>query len=151
MRVILPERPLEYVGWRALADAVFSITVTLLVILLASAIGLKLLNWLGANDVSNLEKGLFSAGLGLGFLAYFVLALSFAGFLIPAVLLASLLTLAIFSYREINSILGNTSILVSYCVLEWKRRGWINYIFIVIIALVCLCVLLETLNAHLGL
>jgi len=54
LRVILPVRPLEYVGWRALA-------------------------------------------------------LSFTGLLIPAVLLASFFILAIFSYRDIASILGCTS------------------------------------------
>lgn len=54
MRVILPVRPLEYVGWRALA-------------------------------------------------------LSFTGLLIPAVLLASVLSLAIFSYRDIASVLGCNS------------------------------------------
>jgi 4-amino-4-deoxy-L-arabinose transferase-like glycosyltransferase len=145
MRVFLPERTLEYEGWRALADAAFSLTLLFLIILLASAIGLKLLNRFGTEGLSPLEIGLFSSGLGLGLLACFVLALGFSKLLIPSVLAGFLLALALFCYKEINSVLGYAKTLVFQCVIAWKRQEFISRFFIVIIALIFFGVLLQTL------
>jgi hypothetical protein len=99
-RWLLPERPLTYTGPRALLDAAFALGLLGLVLLLAGSLGWKVLRRLGFQELTTLEKALFALPLGLGILAYGVLALGLLGILDSWSLLLWLLVVGIISWPE---------------------------------------------------
>jgi len=106
LRNLFPERPLDYTGPRALLDAIFAIGFLGLIIILASGIGTKVLRWLNISQLSGLTKHLFSLAIGLGVLAYGVLALGLAGFLNPTAVYIWLGFAALLTWRE-SAEIGN--------------------------------------------
>jgi hypothetical protein len=99
-RWLVPERPLDYTGPRALLDAVFALGLLGLVLLLAGSLGLKVLGWLRVRRLSLLEKTVFALPLGLGIMAYGILALGLLGWLHPWAILLWLALVGVFTWRE---------------------------------------------------
>ncbi|MBC8248369.1 MAG: hypothetical protein H8E90_01720, partial [Anaerolineales bacterium] len=64
-----------------LLDAGVNLALLLMIILVSSFAGRKLLHALGPKSDSSLEEFVFSAGLGLGLFAYAILVLAFLGLL----------------------------------------------------------------------
>lgn len=100
MRIVFPERPMDYVGPRALLDSAFALSLLALMLLLAAGLGLKVLRWLKLDDLTPLEKGVFALPLGLGIIAYGVLTLGLVGLLRPWAILGWLVLAAAWSRRE---------------------------------------------------
>ncbi|HEX6655665.1 MAG TPA: hypothetical protein VF153_05575, partial [Candidatus Limnocylindria bacterium] len=78
-----------------LASHLFAVGLLAGLLWLGAALGLRLLRALGAVDALGLEGLLFAVGLGLGGLAYLVLACGFLGLLRPWALAALLAALAV--------------------------------------------------------
>jgi hypothetical protein len=100
VRYFLPERPVDATGIRALLDAVFALGLLAFLLLLAAGTGLRLLRWLRLEGPGSLERALFAVPLGLGVLAYGVLALGLVGLLRPWAILLWLLLVAALTWRE---------------------------------------------------
>jgi len=81
VRVLIPERPMDYTGPRALLDIFFAFGLLIFVLLTAAGIGKWILLALNLPDLSLLEQYVFGIALGLGVLAYSVLALGLKGWL----------------------------------------------------------------------
>ena len=83
LRVLIGERPFDYVGPRALLDALFALGLTLIVFITAIGWGQLIVRRLGQPPFSPIEQIVFSAALGLGVLGYGILALGLVGWLRP--------------------------------------------------------------------
>ena len=89
IRVLSPERPMDWVGFRALIDALFAVGLAFIVLFSSHGWGNRILKWLGLlASTSKLEQGIFSIPIGIGCFSYGVLALGLAGFLQPWIVLA---------------------------------------------------------------
>lgn len=84
-----------------LASHLFSLTLLVGLVWLGGALGVNLLRRTGLGEVLDLENLLFSIGLGLGGLAYLVLALGFIGWLNPWALVMLLASLAVLLRSEL--------------------------------------------------
>ena len=99
-RWLFPERSMTYTGPRAILDAAFALGLLGLVLLLAGGLGWKVLRRLGLRELTALERAVFALPLGLGILAYGVLALGLLGLLDSRALLFWLLAVGIMSWSE---------------------------------------------------
>jgi len=81
VRVLIPERPMDYTGPRAFLDIFFAFGLLIFILLTAAGIGKWILLALNLPDLSLLEQYVFGIALGLGVLAYSVLALGLKGWL----------------------------------------------------------------------
>jgi hypothetical protein len=99
-RLVLPERSLEAVGPRALADALFAIGLMLLILYTARGLGGIVLRLLAVAPLDPSLLLVFSLAGGLGSLAYGVLALGLVGLLTPPVVFLWLAAAAVLAWRE---------------------------------------------------
>jgi hypothetical protein len=104
LRWIFPERSFDYVGPRAILDSVFALGLLGVVLLLAAGLGSKVLRWIGVEGLSSLERALFAVPIGLGIIAYGVLAVGLAGLLRSWFIFIWLLLLWIWATRELKRI-----------------------------------------------
>lgn len=79
LRFFFPERSLEYTCPRALLDLIFTLGLTNFVIMVAAALGRRLLHWFRLDDLTALEQAIFGIPIGLGILAYGMLTLGLIG------------------------------------------------------------------------
>jgi hypothetical protein len=105
VRWLFPERPMTYVGPRALLDAGFSLGLLGLILLIAGGLGRKVQRWLKLDGLTRLERTVFGLSAGLGVLAYGVLALGLVGLLRPRAILLWLVLAGVWSWREWTEIL----------------------------------------------
>lgn len=117
LRWLFPERPMDYVGPRALLDTGFTLVLILFIAVIASGIGVKVLNLLKLNFLMNLEYAVFGVAIGFGVIAYGVMALGLAGLLFPIYIMAWILLLTVLVFREISVILGR--------ILSWIKNFFI--------------------------
>jgi hypothetical protein len=104
LRWVFPERPFDYVGTRAMLDGVFALGLLGVVLLLAAGLGSRMLRWMKVEDLSSLETALFAVPIGLGIIAYGVLALGLAGLLQSWSIFIWLLLLWVWAWRELKRI-----------------------------------------------
>jgi hypothetical protein len=104
LRWFLPERPFDYVGPRAIPDSAFALGLLGVVLFLAAGLGSKVLRWMRIEGITLLERGLFAVPIGLGIIAYGVLALGLAGLLRSWSIFTWLLLLWIWAWRELKRI-----------------------------------------------
>src|SRR5689334_20357132 len=90
--------PWELASPLVLANHLFAVGLLLVLLWLAEALGLRLVRTIGLGQALDLECLLFGLGLGLGGIAYLVLACGFLGLLQPW-LLAALLGMLAFTLR----------------------------------------------------
>jgi hypothetical protein len=90
--------PWEQASPLVLANHMFAVGLLLVLLWLAAALGLRLVRTIGLGQALDLENLLFGLGLGLGGVAYLVLACGFLGLFQPW-LLAALLTIVAFALR----------------------------------------------------
>jgi hypothetical protein len=105
LRIVFPERPLDYVGLQALIDLFFVIALLFAILLLSVGIGQKLIRWFSLVGITSLEQLIFSLPLGLGVLAYGVFFIGLLGLLHPWIILSYLLILFVCFLKSINSVL----------------------------------------------
>ena len=89
-----------------LASHLFAVAMLAGLLWLGAALGLRVVRILGVGDAPGLEVLLFAVGLGLGGLAYLVLACGFLGLLRPWVLAALLAVLAIVLRAELAELMA---------------------------------------------
>ena len=105
--MFLPERPMDYVGPLAMLNALILLCLLGILLLLASGIGKKIINWLKLDGITNLEKVIFGLVVGLGVVAYGVLALGLSSLLYPWAILTWMILLCIVSFKEISEIVSH--------------------------------------------
>jgi 4-amino-4-deoxy-L-arabinose transferase-like glycosyltransferase len=79
LRFYFPERPVDYVGPRALIDALFALGLTVFTILFCYGIGVKVLNFLRLNSPENHLKEISAIAIGSGLLATSIFTLGLIG------------------------------------------------------------------------
>jgi 4-amino-4-deoxy-L-arabinose transferase-like glycosyltransferase len=99
-RLVLPERPSDYTGLRALSDSFFALGLLAIILLLSGVIGLKIIRWLGLIPSSFLETIVFVVPIGLGVTAYGILALGVLGLLQAQYFILWFIVLFFWSYQE---------------------------------------------------
>lgn len=99
-------RPWDQPNPLALVERVYALAATLTLMLLAAALGRRLLRLLRIAPRDLEAQYLLAAATGLGALAYLVLALGLSGGLVPAVLLAGLAALALWLRKEVEQIVS---------------------------------------------
>ena len=100
IRLLSPERSPSYIGTRALLDLMFAIGLTLLILLVALGVGLRLQRLLRIDILQPAEAHLFSIPLGLGVIAVGVFLLGLGGALQPTAILTWMLISAAWSHSE---------------------------------------------------
>lgn len=101
LRCLFPERPDHYTGPRAIFDAVFSLALLTIILLLAYSLGTKVQLWLGRNsDFVTSEHYILRVTIGLGLIAYGILILGLLGILSSWSILLWLILAAFWSWRE---------------------------------------------------
>ncbi|MGD8815378.1 MAG: glycosyltransferase family 39 protein, partial [Anaerolineales bacterium] len=101
LRIVFPERSLDQTGLRALLDSFFALCLLAGVLLLAAGVGARALRLLRISSLSNSEQILFSTSLGLGILAYLILALALIGLLNPWLIFLIFVLLGIWLKRDL--------------------------------------------------
>jgi len=113
VRWLFPERSIAYTGPRALLDVGFALGLLALVLLLAGGLGRKVQRKFKIEGLTRLEQVVFGLPIGLGMIAYGVLALSLAGLLQPWAILLWLILVTIWSWREWREIRNKKSTVIA--------------------------------------
>ena len=108
-RWLMPERPSTYTGPRALVDTLFALGLLALILLLSGCLGGSVLRHLRLRDLTRLEQAIFAVPVGLGILAYGVLALGLVGLLRPGPILVWLAAVAVWTSVACRCPVGNLS------------------------------------------
>ena len=99
-RLFLPERSLQAGGPRAIADAVFAIGLLVMVLCTARGLGRLTLRRLAVGEVDPLFGVVLAIAIGLGLIAYGVLALGLVGLLNPWAIFGWIAATAAVAWRE---------------------------------------------------
>ena len=124
MRIVFPERPMDYVGPRALLDSAFALGLLGLILLLAGGLGLKVLRWLRLSGLTSLETAVFAVPIGLGTLSYGILMLGLAGFLWPWAILLWLILASLWTWREWSEIIARIPACLFSLFNSWRGLGF---------------------------
>jgi len=143
-RLVLGERSLTTTGPRAWLDTAFSLTLALIVLSTAAGIGQRVLRHC-LETRSLLNRTLWSAPLGLGILAYAVLALGLMGLLRPVVLAAMLIAAAWWSRRAAQEWLMEVGSALARVPQAWQLARWPKRLFLLAGLLILLLALLQAL------
>lgn len=111
------------VGIPLLLQAFYAIGLLALALLLAGSLGWKILRWLRLPEIGKLEKALFAPPIGLGLMAYGVLALGLAGILRPWAILLWLAALLVWARREAASLIAGLPNAVHGLIRRWRAAG----------------------------
>ena len=111
LRLGLGERPIDDLGPRALLDALFTLMLAALVVLIASSVGRRVLAALRLLDLTRLEQWAFAAPIGLGILAYGVFVLGLLGLLQAWALALWIAIAGLLTRREVRLALSDVGAL----------------------------------------
>jgi hypothetical protein len=145
-RWIFPERPLDYTGPRAVLDSLFALNLLFLTTLLAIGIGLKALQKLKLDGLDYHEQVLFGLPLGIGIIAYGILALGLLGALQPWPILIWLIVLGVYSHNEWGTFLDNILPALGRARLAWRDEGAEKKLLLVAIGVILLLTLGQSLS-----
>jgi len=145
LRFFFPERSLEYTGPRALLDLAFALGMTALVILVAAALGSRLLSWFQLDDLTALEQAIFGIPIGLGVLAYGMLALGLIGWLTPTAVAVWLLVIAALTWNEWGSMLAHIPERTNSLRSRWWGLGRGSKAILLLAAVILLATLIQSL------
>ncbi|MBN1146694.1 MAG: glycosyltransferase family 39 protein [Anaerolineales bacterium] len=98
--VFLPGRSVTFTGPRAILDVLLAASLLLVILLFAWGMGRKILRALNLDENGDLESALFSLSVGLGVIAYAVLALGLAGWLEPLPIALLLMFAGLWTWRD---------------------------------------------------
>lgn len=136
---------MTYAGPRALLDAGFALGLLVLALLLAGGLGRKVLRWFRLEGLSPLEEVVFSLPLGLGILAYAVMALGLVGVLQPWAILVLLAVAGACTWPEWTQIVGGLSGCTKAGGELWRRAGLWERLVLVMTGLILVLTLLQAL------
>jgi 4-amino-4-deoxy-L-arabinose transferase-like glycosyltransferase len=109
-------RPWNQPNPLAPAERAFAVAATMILVLLAQALGLRLVRWFGIAPQELGGRYLVAAATGLGALAYLVLALGLVGWLSLPVVLGALVGLALWLHKDVEQI-------IIQCI-GWAQELW---------------------------
>lgn len=122
LRMLFPERSTDYKGPRALLDSFFALGLLASILLLAGALGKRVQRWLRFQSQTSLEQALFSLAIGLGILAYGVLALGLVGLLHPLAVALWLILAAVWTWQDWREITQRLLDNVAQIPVWWRDR-----------------------------
>jgi hypothetical protein len=146
LRWLVPERPVEYTGPRALLDVGFALGLLGLTLLLAGGVGRKVQRQLKLQGLTRLEQAIFGLPIGLGIIAYGVLAISLAGLLQPVPILLWLILAGIWSWREWSEVANNIPKWLKVGYQAWHKAEFGKKLLVVVMGLILILTLLQTLS-----
>jgi hypothetical protein len=146
VRWFYPERSINYAGPLALLDCFFALGLLLIVLLVGTALGLKILRLLGLEGLSGLERAIFSMPLGLGILAYGVLLLGLLGLLRAEALFAWLVLAGVLSWKEWRDILRRLPGALITGLGSWEGLGFERKLLVYAGGIILLLTLLQALT-----
>lgn len=146
LRTLFPERPMDYAGPRALLDTVFVLGLLGVVLLLAGGLGVKVLRGCRASDLAPLEKIIFALPIGLGVIAYGVMALGLAGMMHPWTIFLWLIFVGIWTRREWASIVAGLPRRLSGLPTLWRKWGPGERVLVILGGLILGVALLQSLG-----
>jgi hypothetical protein len=146
LRWVIPERPLDYTGPRALLDAVFALALVILMLLFAVGSGLKILRKLSLEDLTSSERALFSLPIGFGIIAYGVLALGLIGILQPWAILLWLIVIGIWTADEWSEFASGLPTWLEAGYRHWSESGLGKKILSGMVGLIFILTLCHTLS-----
>ncbi|MFC1975342.1 ArnT family glycosyltransferase [Chloroflexota bacterium] len=117
-RWLFPERPMDYIGPRAFLDSTFALGLLGIILLLAGGLGQKTQRWLKLEGLTHFEQAVFGLPIGLGILAYGVMALGLVGLLHSWAILLWLVAVALWTWREWGEIVNGLPT-------WWKNQRWL--------------------------
>jgi hypothetical protein len=146
VRWLFPERSITYTGPRALLDIGFALGLLALVLLLSGGLGWKVQRKLKLEGLMHLERVVFGLPIGLGIIAYGVLALSLAGLLQPWAILLWLILVTIWSWREWSEIAGNIPEWLRDGYQAWRKAEFGKRLLLIVMGLILILTLLQALS-----
>jgi hypothetical protein len=146
VRWLFPERSVVYTGPRALLDVGFALGLLAIVLLLAGGLGWKVQRKLKLEGLTHLEQVVFGLPIGLGIIAYGVLALSLAGLLQPWAILLWLILITIWSWREWGEIVGNIPEWLRDGYQAWRKAEFGKKLLLIVMGLILILTLLQALS-----
>lgn len=145
LHLLIGERPIDDVGPRALLDAAFALALAAVVLLIAIGLGQRILR-LNAAKWSVLDRTVWAAPIGLGILAYGVLALGLLGWLQPVALGLWLVIAGGWAWREWLSWLREMRSTLSPVPPAWQAGNWARRLLVLAAALIFGLALLQALT-----
>jgi hypothetical protein len=145
LRLTLGPRPLDDHSPRALLDASFALLLAALVLMLALGLGRRMIRWLQL-PLHGLELTVFSVPLGLGAIAYGVLALGLAGFLQVWALALWLVAVGVIGLRDLATALQDMRVWLSTCRSTWRRTARWQQVLLIIFAVLLILTLFQALT-----
>jgi hypothetical protein len=146
VRWLFPERSVVYTGPRALLDVGFALGLLAIVLLLAGGLGRKVQRKLKIEGLTPLEQVVFGLPIGLGMIAYGVLALSLTGLLQPWAILLWLILVSIWSWREWSKIAENIPEWLKDEYQAWRKVGFGKKLLLTVMGLILILTLLQALS-----
>jgi hypothetical protein len=146
VRWLFPERSVVYTGPRALLDVGFALGLLALVLLLAGGLGRKVQRWLKIEGLTRLEQVVFGLPIGLGMIAYGVLALSLTGLLQPWAILLWLILASVWSWQEWSEIVDNIPERLKDEYQAWRKVGFGKKLLLIAMGLILILTLLQALS-----
>jgi len=140
----------EGVGSHALIGAFFSLFLLGLILILAAGLGLKLLRFFHLEDLTTLELTVFTVPIGLGVLAYGILALGLIGYLRLETLVGWLLLTAFIAHHEWQDIIQRSPSLLRRLLTSWQRLSRIERTFFLLAGGILVVALLNALTPPWG-
>lgn len=146
VRWLLPGLPANYAGPLAIVEPVFALGLLALLLLLAGSLGWKALHWLALTNLSGLEQAVMTLPLGLGMVAYGVLALGLAGFLRPVAIFIWLLAVGVWTHKEWSTLVSGLPRWVSGQLGTLRKLGCGERAVLAVAALLLIATLLHALT-----
>jgi hypothetical protein len=145
-RWLLPERPMDYIGPLAILDAAFAVGLLSWVLLLAGGLGWKVQRWLRLEPLTRLEQVAFAVPVGMGILAYGVLALGLTGLLCPWAILMWLIVATAWAWPEWSDVIQGFPRRLAQTHQALTKLGWGAKALLIVGALVLALATLQALT-----
>jgi hypothetical protein len=146
LRWFYPERPLDYIGLRAILDSIFALSLLFLTMVLATGLGLKLMHRLEINGLAYHELVLFALPLGIGILAYGILLLGLLGNLQPLVIFIWLIVASVFTHNEWGTFVATIPAILRKVIRGWFSEGFEKRVLLIALSLILMMTLGQALS-----
>jgi hypothetical protein len=138
LHLTIGERPIDDRSPRALLDAAFTLILAAIVLVIATGLGRRVVRWLQLPLVG-LELMVFSVPLGLGVIAYGVLALGLVGFLQAWALALWVIVVGVIGLHESVAVLRDLRAWLSTRRSAWRTTiRWQKTLLIILVVLLVL-------------
>ncbi len=141
-----PAGGLDDTGWITLRGSTESLALAILVMALCVAIGRRVLRRLSLSDLTTAERDLFAPAIGLGALAYVLLALALLGVLHQTVILILLLGLSLVLAADLGQLARESAGIVRSLPARWRQADGLQRISALLMGAIGLLALAHALS-----